>query len=340
MPAAKKVVALITATSLLASQLALADTPSAPRILISERPDISVPEAAVQEHPASQGEQGAQESKFIWGLLLKLVAPAAFDLFASWVVKKIKKRQGIDNPDDAKAEDPKIELAKLVWNSASASIVSLGQYFSSDSSSGPGNTPPMSAEASHAYFGEQTLLASRDIVLVSPNATEGEPGKPLVVDKSGENFQGVNIALVEIDANGGFKGYRSVKDGFKTGERFKIRVLSTFDAVVVLGNINPKGVQKQIYPARNGKAVSIPAGKEILLPLGKDEYLQFVGDVGEDKLTFTVRDPRTLKPDLAASTQVFRKDDGLSTHFIQEVKPGRFPVIAEAIAFEHQGQRP
>lgn len=255
-------------------------------------------QAPAQVSPATpEPRQQEAEGKFVWGLLIKLIAPTVFQLFANWVIKKIEPTY------DENA------LRKLAMNVAGAGIVKIGNLFS-----------------------------SKDIVLagVSPNATQGEPTEAFTTDKSGENFQGVNIALVEVDAEGVPVAFRTVADGFSTGERFKLRVLSTFDALVVLGNINPKGRQRQIYPVSGGEAVRIPAGKEVLLPLGPKEYLQFAGDVGRDQITFTVRDPRSLEQGHASSAQVFRKDESFGSNFVQEVRPGRFPVIAEAIAIQHR----
>lgn len=242
-------------------------------------------------------EQQEAEGKFAWGLLIKLIAPTVFQLFANWVMKKIEPTY------DEKA------LRKLAMNVTGAGIVKIG-----------------------------TLFASKDIILagVEPNASLGEPLDELRNDASGENYQGVHVALVEVDANGAPIGFRTVADGFRTGERFKLRVLSTFDALVVLGNITPKGKQRQIYPAAAGEAVRIPAGSELLLPLGQKQYLQFVGDVGRDQITVTVRDPRSLESGQASTARVFRKDEAFGSNFLQEVKPGVYPVIAEAISIQHR----
>lgn len=257
-----------------------------------------------QSLPASVSESSSgqeAEGKVIWGVLLKLVAPVVFDFFADWVKKKIA----------AKYEENSFE--HMAANAAVAAIVNLSGY-----------------------------LAGKDIVLggvsanAVPNAALGTPDAPLKTGKEGENYQGVNVALVAVDVNGKPTGFRAVADGFSTGERFKLRVLSTFDAVVVLGNITPKGTQRQIYPAAAGQAISIPAGKEILLPLGTQEYLQFTGDVGRDQLTLTVRDPRSLQTGQAATARVYRKDEAHGSNFVQEVKPGQYPVIAEAIGIEHR----
>lgn len=253
--------------------------------------------------PASGDAPPRQEAegKFVWGILIKLVAPVVFDFFSDWVKKKIA------------ANYKENSLEYMAGNAAVAVIVNLSSY-----------------------------LTGKDIVLggvganAAPNAALGTPEEPLKTGKDGENFQGVNVALVGIDENSKPTGYRTVADGFTTGERFKLRVLSTFDAVVVLGNITPKGAQRQIYPAAVGQAVSIPAGKEILLPLGKQEYLQFAGDVGRDQLTLTVRDPRSLQTGQASSARVFRKDESYGSNFVQEVKPGLYPVISEAIGIEHK----
>ncbi|MDD5389478.1 MAG: hypothetical protein PHD37_09035 [Gallionellaceae bacterium] len=252
---------------------------------------------AVSDTPPQQEAEG----KFVWGILIKLIAPVVFDFFSDWVKKKIA------------ATYKENSMEYMAGNAAVAVIVNLSSY-----------------------------LSGKDIVLggvsanAAPNAALGTPEVPLKTGKDGENYQGVNVALVGIDENGKPIGLRTVADGFTTGERFKLRVLSTFDAVVVLGNVTPKGAQRQIYPAAVGQAVSIPAGKEILLPLGKQEYLQFTGDVGRDQLTLTVRDPRSLQTGLAATARVFRKDESYGSNFVQEVKPGQFPVISEAIGIEHK----
>ena len=241
--------------------------------------------------------QQEAEGKFVWGVLIKLIAPSVFQLFANWVLKKIEPSY------DENA------LRKLALNVAGTSIVKLGNLF-----------------------------GGRDIILpgVTPNTTLGEPTEALQTSKSGENFQGVHVALVEVDAEGKPVGFRTVADGFRTGERFKLRVLSTFEAIVVLGNITPKGAQRQIYPVTGSEAVRIPAGKEVLLPLGPKEYLQFAGDVGRDQITITVRDPRSLEAGRASTTQVFRKDETYGSNFVQEVKTGHYPVIAEAIGIQHR----
>lgn len=168
---------------------------------------------------------------------------------------------------------------------------------------------------------------------VEPNARMDMPKEPLRMDGRGENYQAINVAVVSVDLNGKPLDSRPLGSGFAAGERFKLRVLATFDAMVVLGNVNPMAGRKQIYPAKAGYAVSVPPGKEVLLPLGDKEYFKFSGAT-EERLTFTVRDPRSLDPDRAATGPAFRRDEGYGSSFVQAVAPERFPVIAESIALK------
>ena len=247
------------------------------------------------------GPDGQQaEGKFVWGILIKLAAPYVLDYFSHWVKRRI-----------ATAHEDRPSMGKLEGNSHFASIVSLYNYMT-----GKGG-------------GEFSAAAP-------PNVGSGAPVTELQTGNNGENYQGVNITLIGVDANAQVSEFRTVADGFTTGERFKLRILSTYEALVVLGNITPKGVQRQIYPPDHQQAVLIPAGKEILLPLNSGDYLQFTGDSGRDQLTFTVRDPRTLQTGHVSRAQVFRRDEVYGSNFVQEVMPGQYPMISEAIGIEHK----
>lgn len=166
------------------------------------------------------------------------------------------------------------------------------------------------------------------------NAVPGDPGMPVKVEGGRENYQGVHVALVGFDRGGNALGFRPVTDGFRTGERFKLRVLPTFDGILVINNINPKGINKQIYPAQGDNVVSIKSGIEILVPLGRDEYFEFAGASGDEKLVVTLRDPRAFGSAVSTS-QVFRKDENNGSNFMQEVGPTTYPLISQAMTLRH-----
>ena len=254
-----------------------------------------------QTPPPLPSLQKEAEARLVWGVLLRAVSPAAFEAFSEWVKKKIAARCAHDSPQCRTPE------------AALASVVSLAGYLTA---------------------GRGTVLAG-----VEPNARAGTPQDPLRIDGGGENYQGVNVAVVSVDAAGKPLDYRPLGDGFNPGERFKLQVLSTFDALVVLGNINPKGVSRQIYPGKAGHAVYIPAGKEVLLPLGAKEHFKFAGTPGQETLTFTVRDPRSLESGRAATAQAFRKDENFGSSFVQSVVPEQYPVIAESFPLKHRAVR-
>jgi hypothetical protein len=109
---------------------------------------------------------------------------------------------------------------------------------------------------------------------------------------------------------------------------------------VILAGVAPNATlgapTEALQTDKGSEVVRIPASKEVLFPLGPKEYLQFAGDVGRDQSTLTVRDPRSLEAGHASTAQVFRKDETYVSNFLQEVKPGRYPVIAEAIGIQHR----
>ena len=55
-----------------------------------------------------------------------------------------------------------------------------------------------------------------------------------------------------------------------------------------------------------------------------------------DQITTTMRGPRLLKAGHASTAQVFRKDETYGSNFVQEVRAGSYPVIAEAIGIQHR----
>lgn len=252
-------------------------------------------------HPAIP-EDSQLEGKAVWGvLLLKLLAPTAMEVFVKWLAGKIS------------IKTDSTMLKKLADGGTSALIVDIAL----------------------SIFGSKGVI-TRDIVLVgtAPNAAMGEPQAPIAVKDGEENYQGAHVALVGVDGKGNLTGFHPLAQGFRTGERFKLRVVSTYDALVVLENITPKGERKQIYPAEKGKAVLIKTGEQTLLPLGKDMVLQFAGTTGEDRLVITVRDPRSLTG-AASMGKVSRQDHDYGSNFLQDMTPGTYPVIAESISIHH-----
>jgi hypothetical protein len=243
---------------------------------------------------------GDPEPKFIWGILIKLIAPSVFSMFGDWLKNRLV---------DAL---PGGTMTRIAADISGAAIVSLGNYFA-----GRGG------------------VTTRDVVFVTgENTVKDTPEKPLKVEGDQANYQGVHVALIGVDAAGNVTGYRAVSEGFKSGERFKVRVVSTFAGLMAIDNVNPKGQQRQIYPPKPNTVVSLVAGKETIIPLGRDEYFQLTGATGEEQLIFTIRDPRSLT-DKPSQEKVYREDKDFGSNFVQEVTPNTFPVISQVLRLTH-----
>ncbi len=247
--------------------------------------------------PASDAS-GDDELKprFIWGILINIALKYAVSAFSSYLVGKLTEQL---TPES---------LATMLVHSKSASIT------------------PLSGLAPREY-------AARDAG-APENAVAGEPSKPLKIENGHENYQAVHVALMNFGRNGNPQGFHPVTAGFRTGERFKLRVLPTFDGMLVIDNINPKSQRKQIYPPQAENVVAIKAGIEIVIPLDKDQYFEFTGEAGDEQLVVTVRDPRAFGP-AASTAAVTRKDENNGSNFMQEVAADTYPVISQSLHLRH-----
>lgn len=162
----------------------------------------------------------------------------------------------------------------------------------------------------------------------------GNPTEPLAIDGGKENYQGAHVALVAQAPGGGDFAYRPIGAGFRTGERFKLRVVSTFAGELTLENINPRGERRHVYPGKTDQVVALQAGRETFLPLGKDDYFQFSGATGREQLVINLADPRAVGRN-ASRHQVYRQDVQYGSNFLQQVAPNTYPRISQAIELTH-----
>lgn len=250
---------------------------------------------------ADAPDSGDPQPKFIWGILLKVIAPSVFSMFGEWLKGRLTQAT------------PERTWMRVTADMSGAAIVGLGQFLVSRGG-----------------------VATRDVVFVTSgeNTVKDTPERPLKVEGDQANYQGVHVALIGIDAQGNATGYRAVSEGFRSGERFKVRVVATFPGLMAIDNINPKGQQRQIYPPKPNTAVSLVAGKEAIIPLGRDEYFQLAGNTGEEQLVFTIRDPKSLT-DKPSPEKVYREDEKFGSNFVQEVTPNTFPVISQVLRLTH-----
>ncbi len=247
-----------------------------------------------QQTPAAADAQEMQP-KFIWGIVLNIAFKFAMGLFSEWLTNKITN----DLTDTS-------NMNRIMLNTANAAVITL---------------------ANAAPFGTKSAGGLENVVV-------GEPTKPVKVENGKVNYQGVHVAVVGFDKAGVATRVQPITDGFRTGDRIKLKVIPTFDGLLVIENITPRGQRAQIYPAQSTEVVSVKAGLEIFVPLGKDEFFEFAGDVGDDQLVITVRDPRAFG-NAESKIPANRKDEKFGSSFVQETPEGTYPVISQAMKLVH-----
>ena len=168
-----------------------------------------------------------------------------------------------------------------------------------------------------------------------PKVTDSAPATPLAVENGRENYQGAMLSLLVLQPDGDTLAVRPLSSGFKSGEKFRIRLGATFEGELTLDNINPHGERSRLYPADAGQVVRIKAGAPVILPLEKDSFFQFDEDAGEEKLVITLRDPRA-QGNAVAQTTVHRQENNQGTGLLQEVAKGKYAAIAESITLQHR----
>lgn len=245
--------------------------------------------------PAADDAAEEMQPKFIWGLLLNLAFKFAMSAFSDWLGNKLT----TDLADTSK-------LNKIMLTSANAAIISL---------------------ADTAPFGTKGAGAPENTVV-------GEPAKRVTVENGRENYQGVHVAVVGFNLAGAATGVQPVSAGFRSGDRIKLKVLPTFDSLLVIENITPKGERRQIYPPAGSQVVSLKAGAEIMIPLARDDYFEFAGATGDEQLVITIRDPRAFGGK-ESPAEVNRRDDRNGSSFVQELTANTYPVISQALRLQH-----
>lgn len=248
--------------------------------------------------PDSAQSEEVQPKFFIWGLLLNVAVEFAMGVFKQWRAGKLT--NDVANP---------VNYRRLLMNSTTAGFLSTA------------------GGAASALFGFKSVGAQE-------NTVADLPTKPIQMQNGQPNYQGAHVAIVAFDQAGAPTGLRPVSAGFRTGDRIKLKVLPTFDALAVIENINPQGVRKQIYPAAD-QAVALKAGVEVLLPLREDQLFEFAGVTGDEQLVITLRDPRAAGA-AESKAEVSRKDEDTGSSFVQETVPGTYPVIAQSIKLRHE----
>ncbi len=100
--------------------------------------------------------------------------------------------------------------------------------------------------------------------------------------------------------------------------------------------INPSGNRAKLFPAA-ANSLRIPAGTEVLIPAAENQFFQFHGVTGKEKLVIVMRDVKIEATNVPVEP-VFRKDEPFGSLFVQEVTGDKRPLIVQSIALTHQAK--
>ena len=199
-----------------------------------------------------------------------------------------------------------------------------------------------------APAGPAVVAVSPSVQVVVPTAPYepwpvilGEPELPLVGAGSAArpqawsadlNYQGMHAAYLVRDRVSGRLEQRPLSSAPRPGDRFKIRLTTTFNAQVRVDTVFGQGWSLQrggtLYPA-SGAPVLARAAQAIDLPVERDHYF-VVGEGGAPRMLLSVRHEeaddsrRTRQP-------AYRRDQLNGTSYLQLAPTGTRPAIEQLI---------
>ncbi|MES2298036.1 MAG: hypothetical protein V4582_13410 [Pseudomonadota bacterium] len=147
------------------------------------------------------------------------------------------------------------------------------------------------------------------------------------------NYQGVHMALEVISANGNRRELRPMGSPVRAGERFKVRMTATFDAVAqvdqVVGDIWYGSRTGQVYP-QAGMSVQMRAGETVRMPLGANEFF-VMNRAANERLVMAVRHARAVG-EARSDQPAYRQDGRNGSDYLQLVPRGKFPSVEQLVA--------
>jgi hypothetical protein len=147
------------------------------------------------------------------------------------------------------------------------------------------------------------------------------------------NYQGVILRQLVLDSRASKRELRAMASPLKNGERFKIRVTATFDAVAVVdqvvGDVWYGRRTGQVYP-QPGMSVQIKAGETVDLPLGVNDYF-LMNRPANERLVVSVRHAKA-NAEGRSDQPAYRQDGKLGSLYLQLVPGGKYPAVEQLVS--------
>lgn len=187
--------------------------------------------------------------------------------------------------------------------------------------------PPLQPAANLTPYEPVPVILGEPAIQLS-GATAASIGKGW---GSSMNYQGMQVRLVVLDSTGRQHAMRPMSAPIRFGERFKLMVMPTFDAIATIDDVHGSGWSaqrgSQAYPAA-GSSVPLKAGQATLLPAGSN---YFVADRdGARRFVLNVRHANAVGD--ARSTQpAYRQDNASGSSYLQLVPRSTYPAFEQLL---------
>lgn len=197
-------------------------------------------------------------------------------------------------------------------DAASVQIVSLNP---------PPTLQPAVFQARPVIVGEPTLPLLRSASV--PQANHWGPDL---------SYQGIHLRVVVLDPATGRSQQFPMNVPPRPGERFKLRIAATFDAVAALDLVvgEPWSGQRigQVHPAP-GLSVHMYAGETVELPMAPNNYFT-MAEASGGRMVLSVRHARAVGA-RASDQPAYRSDLATGSSYLQLVPAGMFPAFEQLI---------
>ena len=182
------------------------------------------------------------------------------------------------------------------------------------------------------------LIGAVNGLVANVQQTQSELATPLNYSPAnGPNYQGLKVSVLVINNQGSVIEERAINAPFYSGEKFRLRVQSTFPGFLEVTHTAPSGATKPLFPRPEIGQFMLAAGGEVILPLGQQNTYEFAGDTGIEQLSFSFRDPRIAHASQAAQ-DVFRQDTANGSYYAQALAAGQLPYISQSVQLSHRPQ--
>lgn len=189
-------------------------------------------------------------------------------------------------------------------------------------------TWPAAPAAGNAFQPMPVVLGQPELPLLRPVTVQ--PGS---VWSPQFNYQGMHVRFVVLDARGRQHQLRAMSDPPRPGERFRIRVTPSFDAVAEVGLVTGTGWDRQrgqqLWPAP-GSSLEIRAGETADLPLAPSEYFVMPAAARQEALVLSVRHPQALGG-TRSDQPAYRQDSSRGSDYLQLVTSQKMPTFEQLI---------